>query len=135
MTKYRTPLKDQFTSTKDGLLDWHRERTVLEVTELICGIMQEEGVSRKELAVRLGKTKGYVSQLLDGEANMTLHTVSDLCTVLGHEFRPSSVPIAATTGPATFRMVIPFGDGTAENGDEFDWLDDQTGTFTLRKAN
>ena len=60
-----------------------RRRTILEVTELICQVMEEKGISRTELAKRLGKSKGYISQLLDGEANMTVRTISDVFTALG----------------------------------------------------
>jgi transcriptional regulator with XRE-family HTH domain len=79
---------------QEAPLLWHQERSKLEATELICDIMQRQGVSRTELAKRLGKTKGYVTQLLDGSANMTIATLSDVLTVLGHEFHPhASLPM------------------------------------------
>lgn len=62
-----------------------QEELILEVTEVLCGLLEQEKVSRKELAVRLGKTKGFVSQLLNGGRNLTLRTVADIVHVLGYK--------------------------------------------------
>lgn len=58
---------------------------IMEVTETLCELLEKEGVSRKELADRLGKTKGFVSQLLNGGRNLTLRTVADILHVLGYK--------------------------------------------------
>ena len=58
---------------------------IMEVTETLCGLLEKEKVSRKELAERLGKTKGFVSQLLNGGRNLTLRTVADILHVLGYK--------------------------------------------------
>jgi len=58
---------------------------IMEVTETLCELLEEEKVSRKELAERLGKTKGFVSQLLNGGRNLTLRTVADILHVLGYK--------------------------------------------------
>jgi|ERR1039458_3851083 transcriptional regulator with XRE-family HTH domain len=63
-----------------------QERLILDATEAIVGLLEEEKVSRQELARRLGKSKGFVSQLLSGERNMTLRTLADLGYVLGRRF-------------------------------------------------
>jgi len=62
-----------------------QEELILEVTEVICGLLEREKISRKELADRLGKTKGFVSQLLNGGRNLTLRTVADILHVLGYK--------------------------------------------------
>ena len=62
-----------------------QEELILEVTETICEILENEKVSRKELADRLGKSKGFVSQLLNGGRNLTLRTVADILHVLGYK--------------------------------------------------
>jgi transcriptional regulator with XRE-family HTH domain len=62
-----------------------QEELILEVTETICELLEKEKVSRKELADRLGKTKGFVSQLLNGGRNLTLRTVADILRVLGYK--------------------------------------------------
>jgi transcriptional regulator with XRE-family HTH domain len=62
-----------------------QEELILEVTEVLCGLLEQEKVSRKELADRLGKTKGFVSHLLNGGRNLTLRTVADILHVLGYK--------------------------------------------------
>jgi len=61
-----------------------QEDLILEVTETICELLDNEKVSRKELADRLGKSKGFISQLLNGGRNLTLRTVADILHVLGY---------------------------------------------------
>jgi transcriptional regulator with XRE-family HTH domain len=61
-----------------------QEELILEVTETLCGILENEKISRKELADRLGKSKGFISQLLNGGRNLTLRTVADILHVLGY---------------------------------------------------
>lgn len=62
-----------------------QEELILEVTETICDILEDENISRKELADRLGKSKGFVSQLLNGGRNLTLRTIADNFHVLGYK--------------------------------------------------
>jgi transcriptional regulator with XRE-family HTH domain len=62
---------------------WHQERTIFEATERICALMDVTGVTRSELADRLGKTRSHVTQLLDGQTNMRLRTLSDVFVALG----------------------------------------------------
>jgi DNA-binding Xre family transcriptional regulator len=62
-----------------------QEMLIAEVTEAIWSMMQEAGITKTDLAARLGTTKGYVSQLLSGSRNMTLRTLSDVCWALGKE--------------------------------------------------
>lgn len=63
-----------------------QERLILDATEAIVGLLDEQCISRQELAARLGKSKGFVSQLLSGERNMTLRTLADLGHSLGRSF-------------------------------------------------
>ena len=88
-----TSMKQRLTQTKEGLLLWHQERTSLDLTETICEVMEKNRITRSDLAKRLGKTKGYITQLLDGRTNMTIRTISDVFAVLGCEFRPHYAPL------------------------------------------
>jgi transcriptional regulator with XRE-family HTH domain len=63
---------------------------IMEVTETLCELLEKEKISRKELADRLGKSKGFISQLLNGGRNLTLRTVADILHVLG--YRASLTP-------------------------------------------
>lgn len=60
------------------------ERLILAATELVQELLDSEGVSRTQLADRLGTTKGNVSQLLAGDRNLTLRTFAQLVFHLGH---------------------------------------------------
>lgn len=59
-----------------------QEKLILEVTECIADFMQRKGIKKSELAKKLDKTKGYITQLLNGRANMTLRTVADVMWAL-----------------------------------------------------
>jgi AraC-like DNA-binding protein len=75
-------LTEKLVSTKRGFRLYRQERAILEVTELICKIMAEQNVSRLELARRLGKTKDYVTRLLNGRVGMTVRMISDVFVAL-----------------------------------------------------
>ena len=53
------------------------------VTEDILVAMEDQGVSKAELAQRLGKSKARISQLLGGSSNMTIGTLADIAFALG----------------------------------------------------
>lgn len=73
---------EQASSRKRRLL--REEQLILQVGELMAGLLEDEGVSRTELGQRLGKTKGFVSQILAGDKNLTLRTIADVCDALGY---------------------------------------------------
>jgi len=62
-----------------------QEVLITELTEAIWAAMEQSGVKKSELAKRMGATKGYVSQVLNGTRNMTLRTLSDICFALGRK--------------------------------------------------
>lgn len=59
-----------------------REELVYNVTEDILVALEDLGISKKELARRLGKSRSYVTQILSGARNMTLGSLSDICFAL-----------------------------------------------------
>jgi transcriptional regulator with XRE-family HTH domain len=62
-----------------------QEELIMEVTETLCELLNKENISRKELSDLLGKSKGFVSQLLNGGRNLTLRTIADIVGVLGYK--------------------------------------------------
>lgn len=86
-------LVEQFVDDPEQMRSFQQERAIYEITELIEAEMEAQGVSRAALAKRLGKSKGWVTQMLDGEANKTIRTVADVLAVLGREFRVFAQPI------------------------------------------
>lgn len=75
---------------------FEQERAILEVTELMCKLMEVRDISRSQLAHRLGKTKGYVSQVLNGSRNMTVRTMSDFFLALGYSVHFSESDLRGT---------------------------------------
>ncbi|RJX29941.1 MAG: XRE family transcriptional regulator [Desulfarculus sp.] len=59
-----------------------QEDFIMEVTERVCELMRSKNITRAELANRLGKSKGFVSQLLGGGRNLTLRTLADVLFAL-----------------------------------------------------
>lgn len=58
------------------------ERLVFNVTEDILIAMEDAGITQHKLATILGKSKSFVSQILSGNRNMTLRTLSNICFAL-----------------------------------------------------
>jgi len=70
------------------------EGVVIRTNERICELMEARGITRAELARRLGKSPPYVTRLLNGRPNMTLKTLTEIAVALGEAievFIPSSV--------------------------------------------
>ena len=59
------------------------EQLIVQVAEMLVELLERESVTRAELGRRLGKSKGFISQILAGDKNLTLRTVSDVCDALG----------------------------------------------------
>ncbi|GEM_PF-2430941 len=64
-----------------------QEELILEVTEALSQALKQGGITKKDLADRLGKTKGFVSQLLAGGRNLTLRTIADIAEALDCRIR------------------------------------------------
>lgn len=50
----------------------------MQATEAIAALLQEQDMSRAELARRIGKSPAFVTKLLRGDNNFTLRTLSDV---------------------------------------------------------
>ena len=59
---------------------------IVRVTKQLEEAMEIAGVNRKSLAKRLNKSKGWVTQLLDGDKNKTIRTIAYAFSVLGAQF-------------------------------------------------
>lgn len=63
-----------------------QEELILDVTEALTQALKQVEMNQSELAEKLGRTRGFVSQLFAGGRNLTLRTISDIALALG--FRP-----------------------------------------------
>lgn len=89
----------RFTEDPEGMRLFQQERLITEVTELICREMKDRRIKRSELAERLKKTRGRVSQILNGnERNLTLRTVADIFTALGRTLTVSAKDLSVEEG-------------------------------------
>jgi transcriptional regulator with XRE-family HTH domain len=89
-------LTEQLTNTPEGRRLYQQEHAIQQVTDRICELMNNDTVTRSELARRLGKTKGYITQMLDGRTNMTIRTLADVMTALEYSIRVEAEPFHAS---------------------------------------
>ena len=108
-----------------------QEELILEVTETICDILENEKISRKELADRLGKSKGFVSQLLNGGRNLTLRTVADILHVLGYKIslKPQKLRQESNVIESQYRFKMPESQYRMPPRPEYNW-----GTLKVPRA-
>lgn len=76
---------------------FHKELAILEFTEELWRVMQEQGVSGSELGRRIGSSQAYVSRVLNGGANFTLGSMTKLAMGLGVELRMHLAPARTRT--------------------------------------
>ncbi|WP_205955186.1 helix-turn-helix domain-containing protein [Pantoea stewartii] len=63
------------------------ERLIFNTTEDILLAMQDAGMTQSDLAKKMGKSKSFISQILDGRRNLTLKTLSDIAFALNLDVR------------------------------------------------
>jgi transcriptional regulator with XRE-family HTH domain len=80
-------------ATDEGRRLLEEERVVFEAMEAIAELMQSQGVSRSQLAERLGKSAAFVTKLLSGENNFTLRTLADVYFALGRSVHVTHAPV------------------------------------------
>ena len=73
----------QFVREAESSVDYWVDGPIVEFSEDIWRLMEEQKVSRAELARRLGTSRAYVTKLLGGNANFTLHTMTKVAMALG----------------------------------------------------
>ena len=72
---------------------FNRERTLTDIVELIAKEMEDQGVSSSQLADRMGVSKSNVSQIMSGQRNLTVRTLSDILFCLGRKLAVASLGI------------------------------------------
>lgn len=87
-------LSDRMTRTPGEMRLFQQERAIMEVTELISGLMDEHGMTKADLARELGTSKANISQMLGGRRNMTVRTISDVLFLLDSALEVSAASIS-----------------------------------------
>jgi transcriptional regulator with XRE-family HTH domain len=97
---------------------YEQDRLIIWATEHLSQIMDEQSLSKADLARLLGTSRAYVTNLLSGRTNLTLRTLADVAAVMDYrievkheplrqgdfintpvrEFRPAILPIVRTEG-------------------------------------
>jgi transcriptional regulator with XRE-family HTH domain len=72
-----------FLAKAKSSVDYWADGPITQFIEDVWRLMEEQRVSRAELARRLGTSRAYVTKLLGGNANFTLQTMAKVAMALG----------------------------------------------------
>ena len=73
-----------------------RNRCYSAVISAFSKMVEKEGLTKREMAIRLGKEPAQLTRWLSGPSNWTLDTVSDLLLAMGAELDQSIAWLADT---------------------------------------
>ena len=79
----------------------NQARFLEEVSEGIRALMESEAKNKAWLAATLGRSRPFVSKILEGSHNFTLETLADVCLALGR-----GVHITLGESAAEMRVVV-----------------------------
>lgn len=82
------------------------EGLVAEAGEFIARLLEEQRVSKAELARRLGKSRAYITQMLSGSTNLTVRTLAEVAYALGVEVKLEGVPLQAARQAAEVQRPV-----------------------------
>lgn len=98
--KDRTAWIDRAYGTDMARRELEQERFVQEVTSALYSAMLDAGLSQADVAEKLGKTPAFVSQVLSGRRNCTLHTVAEVAWAAGVRMGVESSFLQPLSSPA-----------------------------------
>lgn len=81
------------TGTPEARREYEQERLVVWATDALYEAMEEAGLSKAELAKRIGTSRAYVTQAFSGTRNMTLRTLADFAWACDSRFVVSIEPL------------------------------------------
>jgi len=92
----RPTARGLFEKAEKSLTYWV-EGSLIDFTEDLCRVMEEQGVTKEELARRLGTSPAYVTRILRGNASFTLTSMVRVALALGQELHLHLAPRNAMT--------------------------------------
>lgn len=121
---------DELKSTQE----YWTTRIQLTLYSCIKDYMEQNNISRTELAQRLGVTKGYITQLLNGNFDHRLSKLVELSLAIGLIPQINFIP-ASEFHPNTTDKASDCKDNSANNSDigNFKWRRDVSHEPTLIK--
>lgn len=90
---------------------------LVDVTDQIASAMTARGLRAVDLAARLGVSRAYVSQLLNGRPNLTVRTLVDVAHALDQRVEISLRPrgAARTRNLSSFTRPVHMSGGTFDD--------------------
>jgi len=73
-------------------VEFQLEGVLIDIAERVCERMEEQNISRADLAKKLGVSRAFVTKLLNGNPNMTVKTLLLLARALDCELDISFPP-------------------------------------------
>jgi len=98
--------------TEEGRRLYAHEAAMMTVSNALVEAMEKAGKNRAWLAETLGRTPGFVSQVLSGSRNMTLKTLADFAFALGLEVEEL--------------RLAPLGESLISHDAMDQWLDEES---------
>ena len=93
-------------------------RIVQGASEVIRALMESQGVSKAELARRVGKSRAYVTQSLSGDRNMTLGSLARFADALNADAIVDLKPRDENRGRLVPKRPAPSAPRTGKKGRE-----------------
>jgi transcriptional regulator with XRE-family HTH domain len=90
---------------------FNRDRVKEEAAIGVYELMEHNGISRAELARRIGRSRSYVTKVLSGSHNVTLETLADLYFAMGR-----ALHFAHSSDPTQLQLPISYD--AVSHGDE-----------------
>lgn len=90
------------------------ESLQFQVADLIAETMAEQGVTKAELARRLGVSPAHVTQMLSGERNLTLKSLAEALYALDRRVEAQALPLREEAEPHATAEAHPATHGWSE---------------------
>jgi len=73
---------DKVMSTKEGRALIHKEQTIMNFLEMVCRVMEEDGVKQEDLVKECGMSGRQFTKILNGKDSMTISEMSRIMFAL-----------------------------------------------------
>ena len=73
------------------------------IANRVYDLLEERGMSQRDLARALGKTETEVSRWLSGTHNLTIATIAKMATVLGDDIITATIASIASSGDTSVK--------------------------------
>src|SRR3990167_6727771 len=87
-------LREKINAARDTF-DYRLEKILLQLGEDICLLMEQQGLSRTQLAERMGVSPAYITKILSGNPNLTIKSLLKLADAMCKELMLQFSPRAA----------------------------------------